>query len=124
MGGRLGLSKLRTDLQAHLVKVIVNAVFATGLFTQDALQNPTADLASKMEQAADAAETKEMMATTTELRGKASTAESAAKQDAVGVDDSVKSDGQEAEAGEEADQKKDDDEDDAEESLDIDDEDD
>jgi len=116
--------KLHETLQGHLVEVIVNAVFATGLFTQEALQNPTEALASGMKVAADAAQAEAVTATQSGLTGEAAAAESAAEQAAVGVDASIETDGREVEEGEEADQKDDDDQDDAEESLDIDDEDD
>jgi hypothetical protein len=115
---------LREQLQGHLVELIVDAVFATGLFTQEALANPTPELGSAMSGAADTAQEEAVSSTQNSLTGQATTAKSAAEQAAVGVDASIATDGQEAEQGEEADQKNDDDQDDAEESLDIDDEDD
>lgn len=122
LGIKKAFSSLRDTLQEFLVVTVVNGVFSTGLFTQEALGNPTADLVSRMESAADTAQATAVTNSQNDLLSKGSAAENVAEQEAVGVNETIETYGQEVERAEAASNTEDDDLDDEEESLDIEDE--
>jgi len=108
-GVKDALDKVRKDLQGRLVSAIVNAVMATGLFTQEALADPanSANLLASMASAASAAQDAEVQATQATVVSTAAAAKSQAEADAAAVNAEVSADA-DAAAAEEAEEESED----------------
>jgi len=91
------LNKLKTLLQADIVKAVVDAVMATGLFTPKALKDPTqtAALSTGMETSGNAAAQGPVSSTTKKVNAEASAAQAKAQVDAKGAQAQIMSAGNE-----------------------------
>lgn len=110
-------------LRTELVKGIVNAVFATGLFDTDSLGGSTTnkELGNAMKNAGDSAQKSIMASSQKSITDEATSAKGAAKQAALGQADQIEGEGVTVENEENQEDKADEDEEEAEDKADIDD---
>jgi len=90
------LNKLKALLQADIVKAVVDAVMASGIFTPKALKDQpaqTAALSSGMEAAGNPAAQSTATSTSKKVNAEASKAQAAAQADAKGVQATITTDG-------------------------------
>lgn len=108
-GVESSLDKVSTLLQSETVKGIVNAVFATGLFTPQALQDTTqkAALGSQLTTVADAAEKSAQSTSQKLITTEAATAQAAADAAKSGAESDIKAAGEEMQEGENEDEEED-----------------
>jgi len=99
------LSNVRTLLQNTIVTGVVEAVFATGLFTTAALQDPaqTQNLLTTLEKTAADSQKATVVSTQSSITGPATSAKAQAEKLAAGAQASIVGDGETVEREEEAD---------------------
>lgn len=124
-GVESSLDKVSKVLQGELVQGMVNAVFATGLFTTDALEDSTRSeaLASELKKTGAAAQKAIEASTQKQIKDEATNAQEEAQKEAEGAESSIKTEGDDVKDGEEEDDQEDVDqyEEEAEEDIDDDD---
>jgi hypothetical protein len=104
-GVEKAFDKMMGQLQVQLVTAIVDGVFATGLFTDERLQDltRTAELISGMQTVADAAQKLAEMASQTQLTSQANAVKALAEEKAAEAESSIQEDGAAVKDAEEAD---------------------
>mmetsp|Transcript_81413 Transcript_81413/g.154551 ORF Transcript_81413/g.154551 Transcript_81413/m.154551 type:complete len:514 (+) Transcript_81413:91-1632(+) len=117
------IKAVRELLQDTIVINVVDAVFATGLFTTENLQANNPQLASQMQSVADIAQQNTMTAAQSDITSEAANAEAAAIADAASAEDDIADEGDEVKDKDEEDEGEDEDAYAAEDAADVDDDD-